>query len=148
MKHETFSSRGSKVWIACNITKVSNLLKSFFHSCMINQKFFVVNSTKQMIVYFSAIHQKYFLQGFVVYYGSFYFDQSTAEIFKVWNGRSFLSSWFSNWLFFSLVKEWQFKRLSEILYSRVLNSSTGTFINFWELFPPVYCYSSQYVYLF
>ena len=31
-------------------------------------------------------------------------------------------------------------------YSRVRNSSTGTFINFWEIFPPILSYSSQYVY--
>ena len=32
------------------------------------------------------------------------------------------------------------------LYSRVRNSSTSTFISFWEFFPPILSYSSQYVY--
>ena len=34
------------------------------------------------------------------------------------------------------------------LYSRVRNSSTGMFISFWEIFPPILSYSSQYVYNF
>ena len=33
-------------------------------------------------------------------------------------------------------------------YSRVRNSSTGTFNNFWDFFPPILSYSGQYVYYF
>ena len=33
-------------------------------------------------------------------------------------------------------------------YSRVSNKRTGTFINFWQFFPPVRSYLDQYVYSF